>query len=57
MKLREFVISPIFSIWLTFGDQEMGDRIENNRSFTSSSHGVFPYPDVHHSLVCFTFWS
>ena len=49
-------IPPAESIWHTFGDRRMCDRIENNCSFTFSSHGAFPYPDVHHSLVCLTFW-
>ena len=45
----------MFRIWLTFGDGAKCDKIENNCSFTISSHGVFPYPDVHHSLVCLAF--
>jgi hypothetical protein len=44
-----------FGIWLTFGDGAKCDKIENNRSFTISSHGVFPYPDVHRSRVCLAF--
>ena len=43
-------------IWLTFGERRICDRMENNRSFTFSSHGAFSYPDVHHFIVCLTFW-
>jgi hypothetical protein len=42
--------------WHPFGDHGMCDRIENNRSSTISSHGVFSYPDVHHSNACLAFW-
>ena len=36
----------------SFGAITRCDKIRDNRSFTISSHGAFPYPDVHHSLTC-----